>query len=188
MGFLKHYGLDKDFKLNIEPNHTTLAGHDYEHDIEVASLYGMLGSVDSNTGDPLVGWDTDQFPMDFRKATLVMRTVLRQGGLAPGGLNFDAKVRRESTDIEDMFIAHIGSMDTFARGLLNAAKLQEGGTLSEFITERYSSWNSVLGKSVVAGNCDFEKLEAYVIKRKEQEPKPTSGKQERCELLFNTVV
>jgi len=188
MGFLNHYGLNQEFKLNIEPNHTTLAGHDYEHDIEVASLYGMLGSVDSNTGDPLLGWDTDQFPMDVKKATLVMRTVLRQGGLAPGGLNFDAKVRRESVDIEDMFIAHIGSMDTFARGLLNAVKLQEQGTLSEFITERYSSWDSPLGKSVDKGTCDFGKLEAYVLKLKDQEPKITSGKQERCELLFNAVL
>jgi len=113
---------------------------------------------------------------------------LKQGGLAPGGLNFDAKVRRESVDIEDMFIAHIGSMDTFARGLLNAVKLQEQGTLSGFITERYSSWNSALGKSVEKGTCDFGKLEAYALKQKDQEPKTTSGKQERCELLFNAVL
>jgi len=125
IGFLKHYGLDKDFKLNIEPNHSTLAGHDYEQDIEVASRFGLLGSIDSNTGDPLLGWDTDQFPMDIKKATLVMLTVIRQKGLAPGGLNFDSKVRRESVDIEDLFIAHIGAIDTFARGLLNAAKIVE---------------------------------------------------------------
>jgi len=146
ISFLKHYELDKDFKLNIEPNHTTLAGHDYEHDVEIASRYGMLGSIDSNTGDTLLGWDTDQFPMDTKKTTLLMQTVLRQGGIAPGGLNFDAKVRRESTDIEDVFLAHIGAMDCFARGLLNAAKLKEKGTIEKLIKERYSSWDSELGK------------------------------------------
>eukprot|EP00750_Incisomonas_marina_P013298 INCI17283.2.p1 GENE.INCI17283.2~~INCI17283.2.p1 ORF type:complete len:454 (-),score=82.56 INCI17283.2:1112-2473(-) len=123
IGFLKTYNLDKHFKLNIEPNHTTLAGHDYEHDLLMSSLYGFLGSIDANTGDTLLGWDTDQFPMDVKKATLAMLVVLKQEGLAPGGLNFDCKVRRESTDIEDMFISHIGAMDTFARGLRAAAAI-----------------------------------------------------------------
>merc|ERR1719345_249229 len=118
-----------NIKLNIEPNHTTLAGHDYEHDLMIGSKYGMLGSVDCNTGDPLVGWDTDQFAMDIKKTTLAMEIVIDQGGLAPGGLNFDAKVRRESSDLEDFFIGHIGGIDAFARGLRNAAKIVEEGVL-----------------------------------------------------------
>jgi len=188
IGFLKHYGLADDFKLNIEPNHTTLAGHDYEHDIEVSSLYGMLGSVDSNTGDTLLGWDTDQFPMDVKKATLVMRAVIRQGGLAPGGLNFDAKVRRESTDVEDLFIAHIGAMDTFARGLLNAVRIQEEGSLPNLVKERYSSWSSDLGKKIRSGECDFEALEQYIMSATTQEPQQRSGKQEKAELLLNSLM
>jgi len=175
--------------LNIEPNHTTLAGHDYEHDIEVASRYGMLGSIDSNTGDVLLGWDTDQFPMDFRKTTLVMQTVIRQGGLAPGGLNFDAKVRRESTDVEDVFIAHIGAMDTFARGLINAAHLHEKRTLDKLIEERYSSWHTDLGKRIASGHASFEELEHFIFEKKEHdEPPKTSGKQEKFETLFNAAL
>eukprot|EP00755_Sulcionema_specki_P038138 Sspe_Gene.2730::Locus_908_Transcript_1_1_Confidence_1.000_Length_1318::g.2730::m.2730/K01805/xylA; xylose isomerase len=117
MGFLNHYGLQNDFKLNIEPNHTTLAGHDYEHDIRMASAYGMLGSVDCNAGQPYLGWDTDEFPSDPRKAMMCMLIIIQQGGIAPGGNNFDCKLRRESTDIEDMFLGHIGGMDCLARGL-----------------------------------------------------------------------
>jgi len=189
IGFLKHYGLDKDFKLNIEPNHTTLAGHDYEHDIEVASRYGMLGSIDSNTGDTLLGWDTDQFPMDFRKNTLVMRTVLRQGGLAPGGLNFDCKVRRESTDVEDIFIAHIGAMDAFARALRNAANIHEKGTIDTLIAQRYSSWSTELGKKISSGHSSFEELEKVIFEKKEHgEPAQTSSHQEKYELLFNAQI
>jgi len=182
--------LEKDFKLNIEPNHTTLAGHDYEHDIEISSRYGMLGSIDSNTGDVLLGWDTDQFPMDIKKATLVMQVVLRQGGLAPGGLNFDCKVRRESVDIEDMFIAHIGAMDTFARGLINAVKIAEKGVLPKLISERYSSWDSDLGKQIETGSCDFETLEKFISSKKpeEQEPARISSKQEKFEMLFNNYI
>lgn len=183
---MKHYGLEKDFKLNIEPNHTTLAGHDYEHDIEVASRYGMLGSIDSNSGDTLLGWDTDQFPMDFKKSTLVMLSVIRQGGLAPGGLNFDCKVRRESTDVEDMFLSHIGAMDSFARGLLNAANILEKGTIPKMIQHRYASWESDLGKKILAGHSSLEELEAYTLGKKEKdEPASTSAQQEKYELLFN---
>merc|ERR1712154_322968 len=138
-------------KLNIEPNHTTLAGHSYEHDIAMSSAYGMLGSVDSNTGSPDLGWDTDQFPMDVKHATAVMQVILKQGGLQPGGLNFDCKVRRESTDLKDMFISHIGAMDTFARGLKSAAKIASGSTT-------------------------LEELEEYAIK--EGEPPRVSGQQE----------
>jgi len=186
IGFLKQYGLDGDFKLNIEPNHTTLAGHDYEHDIEMASRFGMLGSVDSNTGDTLLGWDTDQFPMDVKKATLVMLTVMRQGGLAPGGLNFDCKVRRESTDVEDMFISHIGAMDTFARGLLNAAEIRKKGKLGKMVEDRYASWNSDLGKKVLAGKSSFQELEKYALEKGDVQTK--SGKQELYESVFNLAV
>jgi len=185
---LKHYGLDKDFKLNIEPNHSTLAGHDYEHDIEVSSRFGMLGSIDSNTGDTLLGWDTDQFPMDIKKATLVMLTVIRQGGLAPGGLNFDSKVRRESVDIEDVFLAHIGAMDTFARGLLNAAKIVEKGTIPNLVASRYSTWDSELGKRIEQRKASFDDLEKYVLELKDTEPESISGKKKKFELIFNTFI
>jgi len=183
IGFLKHYSLDHDFKLNIEPNHTTLAGHDYEHDVEIASRYGFLGSIDSNTGDTLLGWDTDQFPMDVKKATMAMLVVIRQGGLAPGGLNFDCKVRRESTDVEDMFIGHIGAMDTFARALRNAAKVIEDNVLPKMVSERYSSYNSGIGKKIEDGTATFEELEQWVLQN--GDPKLISGKQEKYELLFN---
>jgi xylose isomerase len=139
ISFLKTYGLDTHFKLNIEPNHTTLAGHDYEHDIIFASKLGFLGSIDSNSGDQALGWDTDQFPMDVKKTALVMKTVIEQGGIAPGGLNFDSKVRRESTDVDDMFISHIGAMDAFARGLKVAVQIIETGVIPKLVTERYSS-------------------------------------------------
>merc|ERR1719174_148441 len=133
MGFLHHYGLQKDYKVNIEPNHTTLAGHDYEHDLQMASAYGMLGSIDCNAGQPYLGWDTDEFPSDPRKAMLSMLIILKQGGIAPGGNNFDCKLRRESTDLEDMFLAHVGGMDCLARGLLGAAKLIEEGLMQKLV-------------------------------------------------------
>merc|ERR1712228_927077 len=141
IGFLKTYGLDKDFKINVEPNHTTLAGHDYEHDLRVASAYGMLGSIDCNAGQPYLGWDTDEFPSDPRKALLCMLIIVQQGGIAPGGNNFDCKLRRESTDLADMFIAHIGGMDCLARGLRGAAKLLSDGKFAENLKKRYSSWD-----------------------------------------------
>jgi xylose isomerase len=152
IGFLKHYGLDAHYKLNIEPNHTTLAGHSYEHDLLVSSKYGMLGSVDSNTGDELLGWDTDQFPMDVKKALLTMLIAIEQGGFQPGGLNFDCKVRRESTDLEDMFIGHVGAMDTFARGLKGAAKLKADGHMDKWLKERYSSFDSGIGAKIEVRN------------------------------------
>jgi len=183
MGFLEHYGLEKDFKLNIEPNHTTLAGHDYEHDIIVSSKFDMLGSVDCNTGDPLVGWDTDQFLMDERKATLVMKCIVEQGGLAPGGLNFDCKVRRESTDLEDMFISHIASMDCFAKGLRNAARLIEQGTLDSMVADRYATWNSGLAADVKAGKGSLDACYDFVMAN--GEPKHISAQQELYERVFN---
>jgi len=186
IGFLKTYGLDKDFKLNIEPNHTTLAGHDYEHDIEMASRFGMLGSIDSNTGDPLLGWDTDQFPMDVKKTTQTMLIVLRQGGLAPGGLNFDCKVRRESTDLDDIFIAHIGAMDAFARGLRIAAKIVQEDRIPKLVRERYSTYDSGIGKKIEEGTTSFEELEKYA--QEHGAPKQISSKQEKYEFLFNDYV
>ncbi|KAJ7985597.1 hypothetical protein DPEC_G00353720 [Dallia pectoralis] len=183
IGFLKHFGLEGDFKLNIEPNHTTLAGHSYEHDVVMASVFGMLGSVDSNTGSPDLGWDTDQFPMDIRNTTMVMKTVVEQGGLQPGGLNFDAKVRRESTDLEDLFIAHIGAMDAFARGLRNAVSIIEEGVIASMVKERYMSFSRGIGQKVEDGTASLEELEDYVIQN--GEAKVTSGKQEKYETVFN---
>merc|ERR1711988_621017 len=139
MGFLHTYGLQKEFKVNIEPNHTTLAGHDYEHDLRMASAYGMLGSIDCNAGQPYLGWDTDEFPSDPRKAMLSM-IIVQQNGIAPGGNNFDCKLRRESTDLEDMFVAHAGGMDCLARGLRATQRAIEDGAMQSFLKSRYLSW------------------------------------------------
>lgn len=183
IGFLHTYGLEDHFKVNIEPNHTTLAGHDFEHDIMVAAKYGMLGSVDSNTGDPLVGWDTDQFPMDHRQTAKAMQYIVEAGGLAPGGLNFDCKVRRESTDPEDLFIGHIGAMDTFARGLRMVAAMKEDNILPKMLEERYKSWDTDLGKKIESGKATMEEMTEYV--KKNGEPPKVSGKQEKFEQTFN---
>lgn len=186
IAFLKTYGLDAHFKLNIEPNHTTLAGHDFEHDIIISSKYGMLGSVDSNTGDPLLGWDTDQFPSDVKKAVLVMQAIVEQGGLAPGGLNFDCKVRRESTDDEDLFIGHIGAMDTFAKALRIVAKIKEDGVLPRMVKERYSSFDDGFGKQIEENSLTLEDCEEYV--KEHGEPRQRSGKQELYEIILNRYV
>jgi xylose isomerase len=186
IGFLKTYNLDKDFKLNIEPNHTTLAGHDYAHDIEVSSKFGFLGSIDANTGDQSLGWDTDQFPSDIKNSTQVMLTVLNQKGLEPGGLNFDCKPRRESNEVEDMFISHIVAMDTFARGLRNAAKIIADGTLQKLVNARYSSFESGIGATIEAGTASFESCEAFV--KKQGEPSAISGKQEKFEQIFSNYL
>lgn len=186
IAFLKTYGLDKDFKLNIEPNHTTLAGHSYEHDIVMASAYRMLGSVDSNTGSPDLGWDTDQFPMDVKSAALVMKTIIGQGGLSPGGLNFDCKVRRESTDLEDMLLAHIGAMDCFARGLRIAAEIIEQGIMDRLVKERYSSYETGLGAKVKSGSATLEECAKFISKK--GNPPLISGKQEKMESILNRYV
>jgi len=184
IGFLKHYGLDKDFKLNIEPNHTTMAGHDYVHDVALASSFGMLGSIDANTGSPDLGWDTDQFPMDIKNSTLLMKVVIDQGGLAPGGLNFDCKVRRESIDIRDLFVAHIGAMDALARGLRNAAKIVQDGILSRMLKDRYLSFsNSEIGRAIEKGTATLEECETFV--KEHGEPTPHSGRQEHFEAVVN---
>lgn len=183
ISFLQSHGLEKDFKLNIEANHATLATHSFEHDLQVASDAGLLGSVDANTGDLLLGWDTDQFNIDVKSTTLAMLVVLNQGGLAPGGFNFDAKIRRESIDVEDLFIAHISSMDAFARGLRNAAKIIEDGVFLEMVRKRYESFDSGIGKKIESGEVDFAALEKWVLDA--GEPTPKSGQQELYELILN---
>jgi len=186
IAFLKHYGLDSEFKLNIEPNHTMLAGHAYSHDIMMASSYQLLGSIDANTGEPDLGWDTDNFTMSVVHTTEVMRYVLKMGGLAPGGLNFDAKVRRESVDLEDIFIAHVASMDAWAQGLLCAAKLAKDGKLDAMLGERYASWKSEpLARAVEQGKSSFHELEQFA---KANPSKQISGKQELFDLTFNGVI
>eukprot|EP00438_Fugacium_kawagutii_P036138 Skav217549 [mRNA] locus=scaffold4393:152834:163780:- [translate_table: standard] len=192
IGFLYQHGLEKEFKVNIEPNHTTLAGHDYEHDLRMASALGMLGSIDCNAGQPYLGWDTDDpaMPMHraWRKCLLSMLIVVEQGGIAPGGNNFDCKLRRESTDIEDesecradMFIAHIGGMDCLARGLIGACKLVQEGLMKKALeSRRYSSWSTALAKKVEDGKASLEEIEAYALQS--SEPKTSSGKQEQLEL------
>ncbi|KAK8647312.1 hypothetical protein V6N13_121056 [Hibiscus sabdariffa] len=186
LNFLRKYGLLGEFKLNIECNHATLSGHSCHHDIETARINGLLGNIDANTGDPQVGWDTDQFMTDIGEATMVMLSVIKNGGLAPGGFNFDAKLRRESTDVEDLFIAHIGGMDTLARGLRNAAKLIEDGSLAELVRKRYSSFDTELGHQIEAGKADFETLENIAMEW--GEPKVASAKQELAEMIFQSAL
>jgi len=187
ISFLHQYGLGKDFKLNIEPNHTTMAGHAYEHDVEMCSRYGMLGSIDANTGDPSLGWDTDQFPMNLRDCAFIMKIVLMQNGLAPGGLNFDCKVRRESTNLEDMFIAHIGAMDCFALALRKMVRLIEDKTFEALVKQRYSSYEQTdIGKKIDNGQTNFDELHSFILQNEQgQEPKSISGEQEKMEAIFN---
>ncbi|XP_022842364.1 xylose isomerase [Olea europaea var. sylvestris] len=184
--FLRKYGLIDEFKLNIECNHATLAGHSCHHELETARINGLLGNIDANTGDPQTGWDTDQFMMDIGEATLVMLSVIKNGGLAPGGFNFDAKLRRESTDVEDIFIAHIAGMDTLARGLRNAAKLIEDGSLAALVRKRYESFDTEIGAQIEAGKADFDMLEKKAMQW--GEPKVSSAKQELAEMIFQAAL
>lgn len=186
IGFLRSYGLEKEIKLNIEPNHTTLAGHAYEHDIVMASAYNLLGSIDANTGSPDLGWDTDQFPMDIKHCTMVMKVVLEQGGIAPGGLNFDCKVRRESTDLKDMFIAHVGAMDSMARALRVAARILEDGVIPRYVKERYSSFDSGIGAKIASGEATLEDCQKYI--EEHGEPQRVSGQQEHFENMLNFYI
>jgi len=187
LNFLRQYDLLGDLKLNIETNHATLAGHSMQHELETAIAANALGSIDANTGDPMLGWDTDQFPTDIYLTTQCMLSVLKMGGFSTGGLNFDAKVRRESFEPIDLFHAHIGGMDTFARGLKIAAAIRKDGRLGEFIRERYSSWDSGLGVKIEKGKADFKELEAYVLKRGDAAPN-VSGRQEFLENLINEFI
>ncbi len=186
LGFLRAYDLLNDFKLNIEANHATLAGHTFEHELAVASAAGRLGSVDANRGDPLLGWDTDQFPTDLYSATFAMMIILRQGGLGRGGLNFDAKVRRSSSDPVDLLYAHIGGMDTFARGLIIAGEIQADGVLAKHVADRYASFNTGLGAEIMAGTVGLEEIDRRVIAS--ADPRLESGRQEMLENLINSYL
>ena len=164
IAFLQKYGLKEHFKLNIEANHATLAGHTFEHELRVARINGVLGSIDANQGDLLLGWDTDEFPTDLYSTTLAMYEVLKNGGFGRGGLNFDAKVRRGSFEDEDLFYGHIAGMDAFARGLKAAAKIVESGLLDGVVEHRYRSWREGIGAEIRAGKHDLKSLEAYALK------------------------
>ncbi len=181
--FLQHYGLEDEVKLNLEANHATLAGHSFEHEIAMAATFGLLGSLDMNRGDTLLGWDTDQFPNDLQETTLAMYYVLKGGGLGRGGLNFDAKIRRQSIDAEDLIQAHIGGMDICARGFLNAVKLIEDGELASLVEDRYKGWDSDEGRAMLNGELTLEQIAAESEKRN-LNPLPRSGKQERVENLI----
>lgn len=183
VGFLKAHGLDKDFKVNIEVNHATLAGHTFEHELAVAVDNGMLGSIDANRGDYQNGWDTDQFPIDNYELTQAMMQIIRNGGLGDGGTNFDAKTRRNSTDPEDIFIAHIAGMDAMARALLSAADVLEKSPYKKMLAERYVSFDSGKGREFEDGKLSLEELAAYG--RQVGEPRQTSGKQELYEAIVN---
>ncbi|WP_105618845.1 xylose isomerase [Vallitalea okinawensis] len=183
IGFLKTYDLDKYFKMNIETNHATLAGHTLQHELHLARINGLLGSVDANQGDMLLGWDTDQFPTDLYTTTMAMYEILKNGGLHKGGLNFDAKVRRGSFEPEDLFYAHIAGMDAFAKGLKVAHRLLEDKVFENFTAQRYSSFNSGIGKKIIDGEVDFESLSQYALSL--DGIRNESGRQEMLEGILN---
>ena len=185
IGFLREQGLDEDFKINIEANHATLAGHSFAHELQMCADAGLLGSIDANKGDPQLGWDTDQFPLDVADCAHAMLVVLGQGGIAPGGLNFDARLRRESTDLEDLFLAHIGGMDAFARGLLIAHSVLSDGRLTAFRRQRYASFDVGDGQAFEAGRLNFEDLCRYAAAH--PNPETISGKQELLENLIGDL-
>jgi xylose isomerase len=186
LGFLRKYGLEDKFKVNIEANHATLAAHTFQHELAVARVNNVLGSLDVNQGDPVLGWDTDQFPTNIYDAVLVMYEVLINGGIAPGGLNFDAKVRRASFEPEDLFLAYIAGMDTFAKGLKIADKLLRDGVIEEFISARYNSYNAGIGKDIVEGKVGFEELEKYALGNDKIVNR--SGRQEMLEAILNEYI
>ena len=186
IGFLRHHGLAGDFKVNVEANHSTLAGHSFAHELRMCTDAGLLGSIDANRGNPQNGWDTDQFPTNLYDTIEAMLVVLADGGLKSGGLNFDAKVRRESTDPEDLFIAHIGGMDAFARGLIVAANLHENSSLAEFREQRYSSFDSGKGQAFEQGKLGLTDLRD--LAEKGGEPKQVSGRQEWFENVLNDFI
>lgn len=186
VGFLRHYGLDKDFKLNIEVNHATLAGHTFQHELEVAASAGLLGSIDANRGDYQNGWDTDQFPTNVYELTEAFLVILQAGGFQGGGVNFDAKTRRNSTDLADIFYSHIGGMDTFARALIAADKVLSESPYKDMITKRYDSFDSGEGKKFEEGNLTLEELKEYALKQ--GEPEQRSGQQELYENILNRFV
>jgi xylose isomerase len=179
-GFLSRHGLEKEISVNIECNHATLAGNSFEHEVATAVALGIFGSVDANRGDPQNGWDTDQFPYDVRETALAMHHILKAGGLTTGGFNFDAKLRRQSTDLVDLFHGHIGGVDTLAKGLLVAAELIETEALTKPLGERYADWDGALGRSILAGQVDLAGLADQVLTG-DIEPSFRSGHQEALE-------
>ena len=187
LNFLREHDLLPHFKLNIETNHATLAGHTMQHELEVAGAAGALGSIDANTGDELLGWDTDQFPTSIYLTTYTMLSILKYGGFKTGGVNFDAKVRRESFEPIDLFHAHIGGMDAFARGLKIAAAIRKDGRLAEFVKNRYASWDSGIGAKIEAGKVGFKELEAFMLMKGDASPN-ASGRQEYLENLINEFI
>src|SRR5436190_8429290 len=187
LNFLREYDLLPHFKLNLETNHATLAGHSMQHEMEVAGAANALGSIDANTGDLLLGWDTDQFPTDIYLTTQCMLTALKYGGFTTGGVDFDSKVRRESIDPEDLFHAHIGGMDAFARGLKIAAAIRADGRLADFVKQRYASWDTGLGASIEGGKETFASLEKLMLGKGEAAPNQ-SGRQEFLENLINELI
>lgn len=187
LNFLRQYGLMDVVKLNIETNHATLAGHSMMHELEYASIQGVLGSIDANTGDLLLGWDTDQFPTDIYLTSQIMLVLMKQGGLHSGGTNFDAKVRRESIDPIDLFHAHVGGMDAFARGLKIAAAIRADGVLNDFVKQRYSTYDNGMGRRIEAGTVSLNELDAY-IQETTSLAANTSGRQEMLENLINRYI
>ncbi|WP_274652931.1 xylose isomerase [Paenibacillus humicola] len=186
IAFLQKYDLQKHFKLNLEANHATLAGHTFDHEIRVAAINGMLGSLDANQGDLLIGWDTDEFPTDLYATTMTMYEVLQAGGIGKGGVNFDAKVRRASFEDEDLFLAHIAGMDSYAWGLKAAAKLIESKALSGFVENRYRSFREGIGADIVAGKASLASLEQYAMQN--NPIKNESGRQERLKAIVNEII
>lgn len=186
IGFLRHFGLDKDFKINAEVNHATLAGHTFQHELQVAADAGMLGSIDANRGDSQNGWDTDQFPMNLNELTECMLIILEAGGFAGGGVNFDAKTRRNSTDLEDLFHAHVGGMDAFARAAITAEKILNNSPYKKFRKDRYASFDSGKGKEFEEGKLKLEDLRDFAIAN--GEPKQISGRQEWLENIVNQFI
>ncbi|MDP6915924.1 MAG: xylose isomerase [Verrucomicrobiota bacterium] len=187
LNFLRQYKLTSHFKLNLETNHATLAGHEMHHELEVAVAANALGSMDANTGDPMLGWDTDQFPTSVYLTAQCMLSLLKMGGFKTGGVNFDAKVRRESYEPVDLFHAHIGGMDAFARGLKIAAAIRADGRLEAFVKNRYRSWDTGIGKKIESGKTSFKTLETYILKKGEV-TKNESGRQEFLENLINEFI
>jgi xylose isomerase len=187
LNFLRTYGLEKHVKLNIETNHATLAGHSMQHELEYAAMQGFLGSIDANFGDLLLGWDTDQFPTDIYLTTQVMLVLLKYPGFTTGGLNFDAKVRRESFEPIDLFHAHVGGMDAFARGLKIAAAIRADGLLAKIVKDRYASWDTGIGAEIESGRHDFLSLEQRMLSQGDITPNQ-SGRQEMIENLINSYL
>ncbi|KYK78862.1 hypothetical protein SC936_08585 [Aggregatibacter actinomycetemcomitans serotype e str. SC936] len=186
-GFLKQFGLENEIKVNIEANHATLAGHTFQHEVATAFALDIFGSIDANRGDPQLGWDTDQFPNSVEENTLVMYEILKNGGFTTGGFNFDAKIRRQSTDPYDLFYAHIGAIDVLALSLKRAAQMLEEQRLQQLVDERYVGWRQSLGQQILQGNASLEQL-AQAVEQQGLDPQPVSGKQEYLENVVNGYI